>query len=1044
MIKLITTDSYFNLFSLLNENLEKFTKDLSENNVIFCESKVSLMVERLLCDNAFGSFNTDVYSFGSFLRKEKTFDNMLSKEGSAMVVKSILSKCPLKCFKHNKTSLSVALYELIMQLKSAKITPDDLFCATKSVNGVLKNKLLDVGLVYGEYEKFIIDNGLEDQSSQLSYLPEVIINSQKIKNANVFIVGYHGFTAQMRSAIETLIKVAKNVTAIMAEGENPFVFVNETAEFFRSVCAKENKKLEQSFASTDYTTEGKLLVDNLFNPKLKVGVENFNKNQKIKTDKIFVDACKSPQDEVLKIAEIIKKAVISGKCRYRDISIAISNPDNYRDEFATAFSLLNIPYFLDEQKSPIDHPLVALILSYLDVKRRGYERNALLRFIKNPLVIEDKNLSDAFENYLIKYNVNYGRIFKEFTFNKDVEENFDTLEKTRQEISAILESNNVYSMLLALNVKEKLSILADKLEQVGEKEHASITRQIYDETIRILDEMRALLGDAKISVQEYKNVFLSGINALKLSIIPQYNDAVFIGGYKEVALSKAKMLFVPSLTIDVPFIKDDVAVLSDADINRLQEIKVLVEPKIRVVNHRERESTAMALASFSDALYLSYPLSSVDGKHNLKSEILSCVDKLFITKSFTVYDGYLTEKQGLNSFAKACGEFSEGGVQEGKAYDFTKPSSYGQAVGVDKLTDLLDRANKEIKKRLEGKRSLVKNVTSPTTLERFYQCPYRAFIEHGLKIKSREEGKVDAISVGNLMHDVFKNYVENIDGVFDEQTSNQLFEKIKLAVLEDEVYKKFLSDPASKCSVDRILTESKNYCYKTFRSLNASNFNKCKTEVGFGDGRYYPSINLLDGKVKLKGKIDRVDEGEKYFRVLDYKTGKADASEKLLFAGVKLQLYLYAEAVRSKYNGENKKQPVGLYYLPVSDKYEKEQETNYVAVGKTLDSQDAVIVQDKNYFTNGKDEYSLISTDKRTGKVKGVSEQTLNSYIDYAVKVADLAAKRMDEGVLVASPFNDACKYCEYKAMCDVDEQSIRKVGCVSEKTFEDNNGGEN
>ena len=75
---------------------------------------------------------------------------------------------------------------------------------------------------------------------------------------------------------------------------------------------------------------------------------------------------------------------------------------------------------------------------------------------------------------------------------------------------------------------------------------------------------------------------------------------------------------------------------------------------------------------------------------------------------------------------------------------------------MDKLTDLLDRANKEIKKRLEGKRSLVKNVTSPTTLERFYQCPYRAFIEHGLKIKSREEGKVDAISVGNLMHDVFK------------------------------------------------------------------------------------------------------------------------------------------------------------------------------------------------------------------------------------------------------------------------------------------------
>ncbi|MBR2499292.1 MAG: exodeoxyribonuclease V subunit gamma [Clostridia bacterium] len=1049
MIKLITTDSYFNLFSTLNEQVEKSSKDLTESNVIFCESKVSLMIERLLCNNVGGSFNTDVYSFGSFLRKEKTLQNMLSKEGSAMAVKSILAKCSLKCFKHNKTTLSVALYELIMQLKSAKIMPEDVFGATEQVNGVLKNKLLDVALVYGEYEKFIIENGFEDQSSQLSYLPELLATSDKIKNANVYIVGYHGFTMQMRSAIETIIKTAKNVTAIMVEGDNPFVFVNETADFFRAVSKKTGVRLQQNFIKSDYTQEGELLLDNLFNPTLKTkqyGKTNPNdKFKKIDTDKIFVESCKNPQEEINKIAEIIKRAVISGKYRYRDISIAISNPDDYRDEIKSAFTQLGVPYFLDEQKSPLEHPLVALVLAFLDVKRRGYERDSLLRFIKNPLVIEDKTLADTFENYLIKYNVNYGRIFKEFIFEKEDEEKFNVLESIRAKLCPVLEIKDVYQMLLSLNVKDKLDKLADTLDDVGEKEQASVTRQIYDEVIKILDEMDALLGDTKISIQEYKSVFLSGVNALKLSIIPQYNDAVFIGGYKEVALAKAKILFAPGLTVDVPFVKDDVAMLSDADINRLQEIKVLVEPKIRVVNHRVRENTAMAMASFSDTLYLSYPLSNVDGKHNYKSEILTCVEKLFDVQPFPAYDGYLTQKQGLNSFAKACGEFSEGAIQDGKHYDFTVPSSYSQAVGVEKLTELLNRANKEIKKRLSGNRSLVKNVTSPTTLEHYYQCPYRAFIEHGLKIKGREEGRVDALSVGNLMHEVFKNYVENINEVFDEKTSNELFEKIKLVVLEDEVYKKFLSDPASKCSVDRILRESKNYCYKTFRSLSASNFNKCKTEVGFGEGRYcdYPAINLLDGKVKLKGKIDRVDEGDKYFRVLDYKTGKADASEKLLFAGVKLQLYLYAEAVRSKYKGDSNKQPVGLYYLPVSDKYDKEADKSSVAVGKTLDTEQAILVQDKNYFNLGKDEYSLISTDKRTGKVKGVTEQTLNSYVDYAVKIAELAAKRMDEGVMVASPFSDACKYCEYRSMCEFDEQTTRNVGGVNDQTFVQSQGGD-
>ncbi len=1041
MVKLITTDSYFNLFKTLTESLENSAKDLSQSNVIFCELKVSLMIERMLCNKVGGSFNTDVYSFGSFLRKKKKLDKMLSKEGSAMAVKKILSQSPLKCFKHNKTTLSVALYELIMQLKSAKITPEETLRASQEVNGVLKNKLQDVALVYGEYEKFIIDSGFEDQSSQLSYLPEVISSNQKIKNSNVYIVGYHGFTAQMRVAIETLIGNAKSVTAIMVEGDNPFVYVNETANFIRYACDKMGVGLEQTFIGSDFSFEGKLLVDNLFNPTIKVDKRLFDsKFEKIKTDKIFVCSAKNPQDEIFRVAEIIKNYVVSGKCRYRDISVALSNPESYRDEINNAFSQLEIPYFLDEQKSPIEHPLVSLILAYLDVKRRGYERNTLLRFFKNPLITRDKTLADSFENYIVKYNVNYSRIFKEFTFEKENQDKFNSLEKVRLELCTVLESNGVYGMLLAINAQEKLDKLADELDDMGQREQASVTRQIYKEVIRILDEMQVLLGDAKLSIQEYKNVFLSGINALKLSIIPQYNDAVFIGGYKEVGLAKAKVLFMPGLTVDVPFVKDDVAVLSDADINRLQEIKVLVEPKIRVVNHRVRENTALALASFSHALYLSYPLSGVDGKQNYKSEIFGCVEKLFVTHAFPDYNGYLTEKQGLNSFARACGEFAEGSLKEGKHYDFTTPSSYSDAVGVKKLTALLDRANKEIKKRLDGKRSLIREVTSPTTIEKYNTCPYRAFIEHGLKIKSRDEGEVNALSVGNLMHDVFKSYVENLDGVSDQKTSDELFERIKTTVLEDQVYKKYLSDPASKCAVDRILKESKNYCYKTYRSLSVSGFNTCKTEVGFGDGRFYPAIKLLDGKVKLKGKIDRVDEGDKYFRILDYKTGKADACEKLLFAGVKLQLYLYAQAVRLKHTD---KQPVGLYYLPVSDKYEKQKEISSVAVGKTLDSEQAVLVQDKNFFTNGKDEFSLIDIDKRTGKVKGVTESTLNSYVDYAVKIAELSAKRMDEGVVIASPFLDACRYCKYASMCEVDQQASRSVGTVNDQSFLQEEGGE-
>jgi hypothetical protein len=96
MVKLITANGYEDLLGELIKNLHGKTSGLDEKNLIFCEEKISLMLERRICAEFSGSFNTDVYSFGNYLRKNKKFDKLLTKEGSVMVIKNILSKTPLK------------------------------------------------------------------------------------------------------------------------------------------------------------------------------------------------------------------------------------------------------------------------------------------------------------------------------------------------------------------------------------------------------------------------------------------------------------------------------------------------------------------------------------------------------------------------------------------------------------------------------------------------------------------------------------------------------------------------------------------------------------------------------------------------------------------------------------------------------------------------------------------------------------------------------------------------------------------------------------
>ena len=69
--KLIVTDAYFNIFSILTEKIKNSVNGLKERNFIFCEEKLTLMTERRICDAFGGSFNTEVYSFGNFLRARK-------------------------------------------------------------------------------------------------------------------------------------------------------------------------------------------------------------------------------------------------------------------------------------------------------------------------------------------------------------------------------------------------------------------------------------------------------------------------------------------------------------------------------------------------------------------------------------------------------------------------------------------------------------------------------------------------------------------------------------------------------------------------------------------------------------------------------------------------------------------------------------------------------------------------------------------------------------------------------------------------------------
>lgn len=1008
-----TVRAPFALFPVLVRVLNGKVNTLLGKNLVFTEEKFSLMTERRICDAFGGTFNTDVYSFGSFLRGKIKNVRVLGKEGLTMVVKKSLDEAELKCFKSSTKGLAPNLFELIMQLKSACVGVDEIKRGADSCSGILKDKLTDVATVYEAYEKFIKDKGLFDQSGTLSLLPEIIKGNTDIKKADVYLVGFSSFTAQERNIIRTLAEECCSLTAILVSGSNDGLYSNETVFAVEKIGKELGIKVEKSAEVVDFSDEVEEISRSLF---------TVNRAKTIrKSDKISLIRAFSPRDEIRSAAEIIKKGVFGGK-RYSDFTIALPDVTQYAEEIEEVFSELEIPYFLDKKEGIFCHPLTRLVLSYVEVFRRKFERSAVCAFVKNPYISEDKTLTDGFCAYLYKNGVDYGRIFKEFKIEADDLET-TKYEKLRQDIILHFKKFDIDGLLKKTQAQEKTEILSEKLVQNGTVKEGSVSARAYESVCSVLEQMQAVLDFDKIDYYEFKNIFTSGVSALEVSVIPQYSDAVFIGGYKETAIAKANELFMLGLTDDVPFTKEDVALLSDGDIKKLDEIRVLVEPKIKVVNRREKESVGLAMLAFDNKLYLSYPFFKSDEKQSQKSEAITQIEQLFEVKKVESNDGYLTKKQGLYSFASDCGKYVYG-----ENPDFERAAAYYFACDEsDECRIIAEYSGKTLKERLDGASAIRKGKLSPTAIEDFYVCPYKSFAQRYLRISENDDGEITAANSGSFVHEVLKEAVAEIEKILSEDELREEVKKIIERVLTKSEFSNFSNGAKNKFFAKGLSREIEKFCSKMYRLFKGSRFRSTKDglELRFGDGANLPPIKLLDGKIKLEGVIDRVDVYGDYCRVIDYKTGTTHAENKYLYAGTKLQLYLYAAVLKDK-------KIAGLYYFPVSDAFKSSNDADAYATGKTLDDENIILAQDENAFLDD----SFLRIGEQKNKNGLIGEKELKGCVAYALAMSEKAAKEMDGGVIVASPFENACEFCPYGAMCDGERVEPRKAGAVANDYF--------
>ena len=322
--------------------------------LVFCESKSSLSYETAIAKATGGTFNVDVTSFSRYLSKRVKVDKYLSKAQGALLIRKImgeLSDCLVR-IKPNAFNVPRDVYELISQLKSAMVTPEDLYRVIKEEGGALKTKLGDVATIYGAYEKFLKESSLTDEGGFLSLMPAAVKEDEGLKGARVIISGIQSFTRQTLEIVKALSRAA-SVDFVFASG--PYeCFTNESV----------NKISELFKSARVIRLEGRLpweitaISRGMFNPIAFTG-------QPKNSDLIEVYSCPDLKTECEQVAARIRRMVVEDGLRYRDFTVLCPSVDTYGPILAQCLDNCEVRYFINKTEGLDKHGVNGLIGGFL-------------------------------------------------------------------------------------------------------------------------------------------------------------------------------------------------------------------------------------------------------------------------------------------------------------------------------------------------------------------------------------------------------------------------------------------------------------------------------------------------------------------------------------------------------------------------------------------------------------------------------------------------------------------------------------------------------
>ena len=919
---------------------------------------------------------------------------LIGSTGKQMLLRRILLKerYNLKAFASSaaRTGTAGLFARAIGELKTYRIKPADIYKVKKS-NALLEAKLHDLALIYSEFETALGEK-IRDPDDELGILADKIPEADLLKDAQIWVDGFTGFTPSELEVMKKMMSAAREVVltlpldpAIFSEESGLFSGSWRTYQELRRLAfesgtsmrpdvllteAKRNwhpwlrhvEKYFYSYPTVSYVLRGPETgtaadaetsgeAETKAKAKAEVEAEEVQPVFSL-GDGIRIFSAANRRAEVEGAAREIRRLARDYDLAWNNMAIMTRDLTRYHALISQVFSAYEIPYFSDQKRSLLAHPLLELLQALPEIVISNWAYEPIFRALKTGFFPLAGDTVDRLENYVLEHGVQRGawtgnkdwkyrrqrslgqdklqleaELRLQAELNEGRERVRDLLEGFVRQVSAkdgdgprtvkkITEA--LYVCLENLNVPETLQKWTQEEQKEGNLAEAGLHSQAWEAVLQVLDEIVAGLGDTCLDLEEYALILSSGLETVELGLIPPEPDQVLVGSLDRSRNPEIRVLFLLGANEGVlPARPEDNGLFDGEERALLADEGIALASKGKEQINEEQFYIYMALTRATDKLVVSYPLTDEEGKGMTVSTVVARLVGLF-----SLTDVYWGNQEEMERISQGDFAFQAYAEQIRTLRRGEKLSPLWQAAEMwfaqnrklqsrlRWLRESLFRRNREesiqrpLARRLYGKRLKV----SVSRLEQFVKCPFAHYARYGLKLRERPVYRLGSPDVGEFFHDLLRDFANHLQengldwGKLTPEESWDLVNELTEQLAPGLQHEILLSSARYRYLTQKL----KRTVFHATRVLGEHArkgvFTPIQLEVGFGPEATLPGvdISLSDGdSLLLTGRIDRIDaaflDGKVFLRILDYKSRELKLGLDSIYYGLSLQLLTYLD-----------------------------------------------------------------------------------------------------------------------------------------------------